>query len=286
MEWVEKQRESPIDNQYDTSVPLQNIIESILFAVKKPMTIAQLIAVLPEEKAITADEIQTTLNALTAEYQSRGIELIEVASGYRFQIKNDVVPWVHKLWSEKPPKYGRSFLETLAIITYKQPVTRGEIEEVRGVSVSSHIMRTLQEREWIRIIGYREVPGRPAMYATTRQFLDYFNLKSLKDLPEFNYLSEKILSETTLLDDSKNNQDMTEQAIDRQSTTKQALTLVDLDLAKNFKEQADEADQVIFSSLDELLSTVKTDFVDSDLSEKDNMNNESMQADQSDQSDE
>jgi len=127
---------------------------------------------------------------LQQECENRGVELKRVASGYRYQTRSDVQPWVARLWQEKPPRYSRALLETLALIVYRQPITRGQIEEVRGVSVSSHIIKTLLEREWIRIIGHKEAPGRPALYGSTRQFLDHFNLKSLDELPDLMELAD------------------------------------------------------------------------------------------------
>ena len=127
--------------------------------------------------------IREAISVLQEEYEARGLALVQVGSGYRIQIRETMRPWVARLWEEKPARYSRALLETLSLIAYRQPVTRGEIEEVRGVSVSTTIMKTLQEREWVHIVGHRDVPGRPAMYGTTKKFLDYFGLKSLSDLP-------------------------------------------------------------------------------------------------------
>lgn len=129
------------------------------------------------------DQIKAVIKTLQEECEGRGVELKRVASGYRYQTRSDVQPWVARLWQEKPPHYTRALLETLSLIVYRQPITRGEIEEVRGVGVSSQIIKTLLEREWVRVIGHKEVPGRPALYGSTKQFLDYFNLKSLDELP-------------------------------------------------------------------------------------------------------
>jgi segregation and condensation protein B len=164
---------------------MQAIIEAALMAAGQPLTVASLQNLFPLEEMPDSADIKACLTALKERYQSpqNGIELHEVANGFRLQTKAEFSPWLAKLWEERPPRYSRAFLETLAIIAYKQPITRAEIEEIRGVTVSSNIMKTLQEREWIRIIGYREVPGKPAIYGTTKTFLDYFNLKSLTDLP-------------------------------------------------------------------------------------------------------
>jgi len=162
---------------------LQSIVESILLAAGKPLTIEQLLAVFGDGEKPSPDELREAIAALQENYAERGIELVEVASGFRIQVSQAMEPWVSRLTEEKPVRYSRALLETLALVAYRQPITRGEIEDIRGVSVSSSIMKTLQEREWVRIVGHRDVPGRPAMYSTTRQFLDYFNLKGLDDLP-------------------------------------------------------------------------------------------------------
>ena len=136
------------------------------------------------------NEILTALVAIAASCHDRGFELKKVSSGWRFQVRVEMAPWINKLWEEKPQRYSRALLETLSIIAYRQPITRGDIEEVRGVAVSSHIIKTLSEREWVKVIGHRDVPGRPALFATTRQFLDYFNLENLEDLPSLRELAD------------------------------------------------------------------------------------------------
>lgn len=162
---------------------LKNIVEAALLAAQQPLTVAMLGALFAEEEAVTHSELAQALEALGHECEGRGVELVEVASGFRYQVREDVHPWVARLWSERQTRYSRALLETLALIAYRQPITRGEIEQIRGVSVASSIMRTLEEREWIRVVGYRDVPGKPALFGTTRNFLDYFNLKSLDQLP-------------------------------------------------------------------------------------------------------
>lgn len=161
----------------------KQIVEAILFAAGKPMTAKQIQRVFPELEQPELAEINAAIATITDDYRTRPIRLQRVASGYRFQVKTELSHWVGRLFEEKPPKYSRALLETLAIIAYRQPVTRGEIEDIRGVSVSSNIVQTLLEREWIRIVAHKEVPGRPALYGTTQQFLDYFNLSELHDLP-------------------------------------------------------------------------------------------------------
>ncbi|MCY4044688.1 MAG: SMC-Scp complex subunit ScpB, partial [Cellvibrionales bacterium] len=161
---------------------LPKIVEAIMLTANKPMTIQQLQKVLDED-APDKQTLLGVLESLSAACHDRGVELVEVASGWRYQAKASVTPWVSQLFEEKPQRYSRATLETLALIAYRQPITRGEIEEVRGVAVSSQIIRSLQEREWVKVVGYRDVPGRPAMYATTREFLDDLGLKSLENLP-------------------------------------------------------------------------------------------------------
>jgi segregation and condensation protein B len=162
---------------------LKYIIEATLLAAGKPVSTQQLLELFDERERPTAETLQTALGMLMADYENRGIELVEVASGWRIQVRPRFAEVVSRLWQERPAKYSRALLETLALIAYRQPITRSEIEEIRGVSISSTIMRTLQERGWIRTVGHREVPGRPELLGTTREFLDYFGLKSLDQLP-------------------------------------------------------------------------------------------------------
>lgn len=169
---------------------IKHIIEAVLLAAEEPMNLKQLREIFSDNDALTGQDISKALAGLQDDYAERGIELKEVASGFRIQTRPKVQTWVSRLWQEKPKKYSRALLETLALIAYRQPITRGEIEEVRGVSVSSNIIRTLMDREWIRVLGYRDVPGKPAMFGTTAQFLDYFNLKSLQDLPSLAEIKE------------------------------------------------------------------------------------------------
>ncbi|WLQ15098.1 SMC-Scp complex subunit ScpB [Hahella aquimaris] len=166
------------------AVNLTQLIEAMLFASDKPLTVDQLMTMFVEDfTPPQRDEIKAALKELTAAYANRAVNLVEVASGYRFQVRDEFAPWVGRLTEERPQRYSRAMLETLAIIAYRQPITRGDIEDIRGVAVSSQIMKTLQEREWVRVVGHKDVPGRPALFATTRQFLDYFNLKTLDQLP-------------------------------------------------------------------------------------------------------
>ncbi len=162
---------------------IKKIIEGALLATGAPLSVAQLDALFDEDEKPGHSEIKQALAALDIDLAERAVELVEVGSGFRIQVRTSLMPRVARLWAEKPPKYSRALLETLAIIAYRQPITRAEIEDIRGVSLSSNILRTLQERDWIKIIGHRDVPGRPELLGTTRAFLDYFNRKSLNELP-------------------------------------------------------------------------------------------------------
>jgi len=166
-------------NEHD----LKHVIEATLLAAGRPVTTDQLLELFDERERPTSEQLRAALDLLAAEYESRDIELIEVASGWRVQVRARCADVVSRLWQERPSRYSRALLETLALIAYRQPITRSEIEEIRGVSISSTIMRTLQERNWIRVVGHREVPGHPELLGTTREFLDYFGLRSLDQLP-------------------------------------------------------------------------------------------------------
>jgi segregation and condensation protein B len=162
---------------------IKRIVEAALLASAQPLSLPQLAALFAENEAPTHEDLARSLEQLTNECAERGVELKEVASGFRYQVRQDVHPWIARLWTERQTKYSRALLETLSLIAYRQPITRGEIEQIRGVAVSTNIVKTLEEREWIRVVGYRDVPGKPELFGTTRHFLDYFNLKSLDELP-------------------------------------------------------------------------------------------------------
>ncbi len=162
---------------------MKSMIEGALFSSQVPMDEKAILKLFGEDNPPSIGEIRQILANLQTEYQERGIELKEIASGYRFQVAEKVMPHLSTMWSEKPQRFSRAFLETLALIAYRQPITRGEIEDIRGVTVSSQIIRTLLEFEWIKIVGHKDLPGRPALLATTKQFLDHFNLKGLDELP-------------------------------------------------------------------------------------------------------
>lgn len=169
---------------------INRIVEGALLAANQPLTLAQLHALFPEDQPAPNDSVEQALEFLREDCADRGVELVELASGFRYQVKADVHAWVSRLWTERKTKYTRATLETLALIAYRQPITRGEIEQVRGVAVSSNIIQALEEREWIRVVGHRDVPGKPALFGTTKAFLDYFGLKRLDELPPLSELKD------------------------------------------------------------------------------------------------
>lgn len=175
---------SDVDNK------IKMIVEGLLLAAGKPLTLDTISTVFSEDERPDRGELKEVMQAIAADCADRGFELKEVGSGFRFQVKQDLSEWIARLWEDKPPRYSRALLETLALVAYRQPITRGDIEEIRGVAVSPNIIRTLLDREWIRVVGHKDVPGRPAMFATTKQFLDYFNLKSLQELPPLSEIRE------------------------------------------------------------------------------------------------
>lgn len=187
-----------------TDAELRNVIEGAILAAGQPLNLARLQSLFLEGEAPAKEAILTAVAEIQAACAGRGFELKEVASGWRFQVRPETAPWVNRLFDEKPQRYSRALLETLALIAYRQPITRGDIEEIRGVAVSSNIIKTLTEREWVKVVGHRDVPGRPALYATTRLFLDYFNLSSLDQLPSLGEISdlENMMPELNLGDSS------------------------------------------------------------------------------------
>ncbi|MCL4409288.1 MAG: SMC-Scp complex subunit ScpB [Gammaproteobacteria bacterium] len=170
-------------NRVISEQQLKQLIEAAVFTAEQPVTVDQLLSGVLANFSLNRPRVRQALEALQNDYRDRGIELVEVASGYRFQTRAELAPALVHMWPERAPRYSAALLETLALIAWRQPVTRGEIEAVRGVSVSTQIMKTLQERGWVKIVGHKEVPGRPALYATTKAFLDYFSLTSISDLP-------------------------------------------------------------------------------------------------------
>jgi len=174
----ENQQDQPVDSE------LANIIEAALYASKEPLGIRKMMSLFPEDAQPSKVDIQNVILSLEEQCEFRGVELRRIGKGWRYQSKEKYSPWLRKLSGNKPPRYSRALLETLSIIAYRQPVTRGDIEEIRGVGVSSDTIRVLQERDWIAQIGHRDVPGRPALFGTTQGFLEYFNMTSLRELPE------------------------------------------------------------------------------------------------------
>jgi segregation and condensation protein B len=169
---------------------VRNVIEAALLAAGRPLASDELVTLFDERDGSNTDEVRAAIEALRSEYETRGLELVEVSSGYRIQIRASVAQPVSRLWQERPTKYSRALLETLALVAYRQPITRGEIEQIRGVTVNPNIIKTLLERSWIRVVGHRDVPGKPELLGTTRDFLDYFSLQKLDDLPTLAQLKE------------------------------------------------------------------------------------------------
>lgn len=174
----------------DTTNDLKPILEAALFAAGEPLNMGRLLQLFDDVDRPEKSQIKQALQDLQNTMQDRGVELVEVGNGYRFQAKPTYAPWLMRLWEKKPPRFSRALLETLALIAYRQPITRAEIEDIRGVVVSSNIVKTLLDREWVKIVGYRDLPGKPALFGTTKDFLDYFNLKSLSDLPPLKELMD------------------------------------------------------------------------------------------------
>lgn len=199
--------EQPIENAPDASPPsspesdahVDRVLEALLLSADGPMSVDQIQRLIGEELGLLRKDIRASIHRLESQLEGRSVELREVASGFRIQVRRDYAGWVSRLWQEKPPRFSRALLETLALVCYRQPITRGEIEDVRGVSVSSNILRTLQERGWVREVGVKEVPGRPALFGTTAQFLDDFNLKSLDQLPDLPEIKDSEQLEAALL---------------------------------------------------------------------------------------
>jgi segregation and condensation protein B len=166
------------------SLQIKKIIEASLMVSDSPLSVNDILKLFTEEEKPSNKEIKKVLTEIEADTVNKGYVLQKVANGYRFQVQDELAVWVSRLWEHRPPRYSRALLETLALVVYRQPITRAEIEDVRGVTVSGHIIRALLERKWVKVLGHKESPGRPAMYGTTKEFLDYFNLTKLQDLPE------------------------------------------------------------------------------------------------------
>ena len=251
---------SDVDNK------VKMIVEGLLLAAGRPLTLDNIIQVFSDDEKPDRAELKAVMDSIAQDCNDRGFELMEVASGFRFQVKQDLSDWVAKLWEERPPRYTRALLETLALIAYRQPITRGDIEEIRGVAVSSNIIRTLMDREWVRVVGHRDVPGRPAMFATTKQFLDYFNLKSLQQLPPLSEIKEldKVHREMDLEDELYNSRvlELPEDTIDENSLQP------DYDDAEELLAVA-EAIELSKKPLDEILNIGMNDDAELDDSDAD-----------------
>ena len=237
---------------------LKNILEAVLLAAERSLTVLQLEALFElDEERPTRDEIRKALHEMVADSEQRGYEVKEVASGYRLQVKQEFSTWIGRLWEEKPARYTRALLETMALIAYRQPITRGEIEEVRGVSVSSNIIKTLLERDWIKVLGHKDVPGKPTLYGTTKEFLDYFNLKKLDELPTLAEIKDldAIHPELALDDDEvKHSADENDTTDDGASEGKADDSAGDVEASA----EINEADNV---------ETISSDVVDSEIEE-------------------
>jgi len=266
---------------------LKQIIEGAILAADQPLSIDLMIHLFEHEPPTRA-EVREALATITEECDGKGFELKEVASGYRFQVKTEYGQWVSRLWDERPPRYTRALLETLALIAYKQPITRGDIEEIRGVTVSTNIMRTLLEREWIRVVGHRDVPGKPAIYATTKSFLDYFNLSSLDELPTLSEIKDldKVNEELDLDDEIVESRtleiptDEDAQTVDADSESLAEVTDKVNEIEENIKnlfreeEAAEEAaDEELNEIIDEAEEVLGNQEVDAEAKETEDVEN-------------
>ncbi len=246
-------------------VQLRNIIEAALLAAGQTLDVSALEKLFDETERPDRDVLQAALEDIEADCKGRGFELKRTASGYRLQIREEFAPWINRLWEEKPKKYSRALLETLALIAYRQPLTRGDIEQVRGVAVSSDTIRALQDREWVRSVGHRDVPGRPALYATTKKFLDDFNLASLNDLPPLSEIRDMdVFNEEFGFDNpqpSTSNAPSTVVAEDGETLDETG----DLDLGADPEVQAIPGDSELEDDLDDAVSNNDTSTNDDTL---------------------
>nr|WP_010132979.1 SMC-Scp complex subunit ScpB [Microbulbifer agarilyticus] len=232
---------------------LRRILEGALMAAGQPLSEDRLLSLIDEGERPEKTELRQALEEIAESCAERGFELKQVASGWRFQVPEELAPWVNKLWEEKPQKYSRATLETLAIIAYRQPITRGDIEEIRGVAVSSHIVKSLSERGWIKVVGQRDVPGKPSLYATTREFLDYFNLKSLDDLPTLAEIRDiESLNAALDLGDGSPAPEGDAQAAEAGAEDAAASQVADETVAEGAGDEADErADEIAGEDIDQ-----------------------------------
>jgi segregation and condensation protein B len=236
--------ESSSDNLSD--IKLKGIIEAALMAAGKPLPIDKMLKLFLEDEQPERADVRRALESLSNDYVNRPIELLETAAGFRINVRADYATWVSRLWEERPPKYSRALLETLSLVAYRQPITRGEIEDVRGVSVSSSIIKTLMERHWIKEVGHRDVPGRPALLATTKEFLNYFGLKSLDELPTLSEIKDmdSINRELDLEEPSEPSSDQEGESETEDESTEQSAEIVKLDLSQNDSSEQEEDEAV------------------------------------------
>ena len=232
------------------SAKVKNIVEAALLAAGQPLSVDRLLNLFLDENQPSREELSDALAALAEECANRGVELVEVGSGFRYQAKQENAEWIARLWEEKPARYSRALLETLALIAYRQPITRGEIEDVRGVSVSTSIIKTLMERDWVKVVGHRDVPGKPAMYASTKQFLDYFNLKGLSDLPTLAEIRDidSINAELDLTEPGSEHAD-TENTSENENNTED-MTVTNIDETKSAETETGEQAPLVVSDTD------------------------------------
>ena len=281
---------------------IKRIFEGALMAADKPLQRRDLTALFDDLEQPEDSLIDQALKDLVADCEDKGFELKRVASGYRYQVKQDLSRWVNKLWQERAPRYSRALLETMSLIAYRQPITRGEIEQIRGVAVSSQIIKTLLEREWIKSVGHRDVPGRPTIYATTKQFLDYFNLKSLDQLPplaevrDLNTISRELNIELPIEDMTSANDDTREEGADQQSavasidgeppitTLNDEAQLLNNDLIDADQKQANLSnDQQVSDSLEE--TDALENWIEDELLDNNEQSADMIESQQDDQSD-
>jgi len=249
---------------------LKNIIEAALLAAGGPLSLDMMLTLFLDEEQPEKKELREVLDQLKQDYEGRGIEVVEVGSGWRIQVVEEVSLWVSRLWTERAPRYSRALMETLALIAYRQPITRGDIEDIRGVSVSTNIIKTLLEREWVRVVGTRDVPGKPSLYGTTREFLDYFNLKTLDELPplaeirDLDEINRSLdLNDTDKAsDDNVPSTESTDEAISADSDDGEERITIDEQLAGD-NERIEDID-ALYEALDEVNTDFSVDQKDAD----------------------
>ncbi len=239
---------------------VKNIVEAALLAAGQPLSADRLLNLFLDENQPSREELSDALAALAEECANRGVELVEVGSGFRYQAKQENAQWIARLWEEKPARYSRALLETLALIAYRQPITRGEIEDVRGVSVSTSIIKTLMERDWVKVVGHRDVPGKPAMYASTKQFLDYFNLKGLSDLPTLAEIRDidSINAELDLTEPGSEHADANTKNTSENENNTEDMTVTNIDETESAETETGEQAPLVVSDTDTDMMTDET----------------------------